>query len=161
MSLSLVKQHQSEQQEAAAIAMAARPQKLKAPAAAAAAAATRRQSIDDLKLVRLELLKPLGLTLAENVPDEPRGVYVDDLSSSGSAAGCGQVRVGMLLLAACGVDVRRKDFDAVMDILRDAPPNKPLLLVFDDRIPSAVTTTAAAAAAVNTPLIHQAEIPSK
>jgi hypothetical protein len=76
------------------------------------------------------LSKPLGITLGENVEDEEKGVHVSSCAAGGNAANTGLIEPGMLLLEACGEDVRFKDFDSVMDILRSAPAGEKIKLVF-------------------------------
>jgi hypothetical protein len=81
-------------------------------------------------LVEVFLSKPLGITLGENVEDEEQGVHVSSCAAGGNAAVTGLIHPGMLLLEACGKDVRQKDFDSVMDILRGAPAGEKIKLVF-------------------------------
>jgi hypothetical protein len=80
--------------------------------------------------VEVFLSKPLGLTLGENVEDEEQGVHVSSCAAGGNAAITGVIHPGMLLLEACGKDVREKDFDSVMDILRGAPAGEKIKLIF-------------------------------
>ena len=78
----------------------------------------------------VHILKPLGITMGENVEDEEQGVHVASCTPNGNAAATGVIRPGMILLEACGEDVRHRDFDDIMDILRGAPADEKLTLVF-------------------------------
>ena len=97
--------------------------------------ASSHQEQDDKQIegiIEVFIRKPLGLTLGENEPDEPMGVHVSKVVHGGSADRTGQIKPGMVLLTACGEDVTELDFDEVMDILRDAPKDEDLCLVFKE-----------------------------
>ena len=85
----------------------------------------------DRPTIEVLIRKPLGLTLGENEPDEPLGVHVSKVVDGGNAYKNGLIKAGMVMLRACGQDVTEKDFDDVMDILRDAPKDEDLCLVFE------------------------------
>lgn len=108
---------------------------------------------EDDKYIRVCVKKPLGLTLGENESDGAMGVHVESFSKDGNAAATGLIRPGLLLIEACGVNVQRSDFDSIMDILREAPADKPLSLVFADPAnvlpPEEPTPSSPSASAVN------------
>jgi hypothetical protein len=80
--------------------------------------------------VIVNIYKPLGITMGENEEDEEQGVHVASIAPGGNAAKTNALHPGMVLLEACGEDVRFKDFDDIMDILRGAPADETLKLVF-------------------------------
>lgn len=82
--------------------------------------------------IHVSISKPLGISLGENVPNEASGVYVEECSPGGKADATGVIFPGLMLMSACGTDVQSYDFDSVMNILRTAPVEEPLLLVFWD-----------------------------
>jgi ferredoxin len=76
----------------------------------------------------LTLEKPLGLVLEEVVENEPRGVYVREVSDSGSARPHRSTIVGLAVRSVQGRDVARLRFDQVMDVIARAP--SPLSMEF-------------------------------
>lgn len=65
------------------------------------------------------LSKPLGAVLEECAPG---GVRIEELQDGGSAAETGLLKKGDRLLSVVGTDVAMSDFDSVMALLVDAPP---------------------------------------
>jgi hypothetical protein len=82
--------------------------------------------------VYVAVSKPLGMNLAENVPDEPLGVHIEKIVPDGNAASCGILRAGFVLREVCGKDAMEMEFDDIMDILREAPFDTPLKMIFLD-----------------------------
>ncbi len=76
------------------------------------------------------ILKPLGITMGENEEDEEQGVHVASCAPGGNADLTGVITAGMILLEACGENVRYMDFDDIMDILRGAPADEELKMIF-------------------------------
>jgi ferredoxin len=76
----------------------------------------------------LTLEKPLGLVLEEVVENEPRGVYVREVSDAGSARPHRSTLEGLAVRAVQGRDVTRLRFDQVMDVIARAP--SPLRMEF-------------------------------
>ena len=69
----------------------------------------------------LSLPKPLGLILEENEEGKSEGVYVSDFGESGSALEYAEQLKGASLTTVQGNDVRRLDFDTVMDTIINSP----------------------------------------
>lgn len=80
----------------------------------------------------VSLQKPLGMTLVEVEENKKSGVFVEEVNEGGSAFQSGAIRKGLYLMEINGVDVKYEDFDTIMDLLIDAPAEKPLELVFID-----------------------------
>jgi hypothetical protein len=72
------------------------------------------------------------MNLAENVPDEPLGVHIEKIIPDGNAAQCGVLKCGFILREVCGKDAMEMEFDDIMDILREAPFDAPLKMIFMD-----------------------------
>jgi ferredoxin len=83
------------------------------------------------ELVDVSVNKPLGLVFEEIEENASKGVYVVECND-GNAKSTGKVFPGMMLVQACGQDTHSLNFDAIMDILRESPENKPLNLRFID-----------------------------
>ena len=82
-------------------------------------------------LLSLELEKPLGIILEENVENEPKGVKVEALADSGSAY-ASKYRdelVGLKLAKVNGENVLDIGFDDVMEKIIDSP--SPVLVDFE------------------------------
>jgi hypothetical protein len=82
--------------------------------------------------IHVSITKPLGISLGENIPNEASGVYVEECAAGGKADSTGVIFPGLMLMNACGTDVQAFDFDSVMNILKGAPADQPLDLVFWD-----------------------------
>jgi hypothetical protein len=82
--------------------------------------------------IHVSITKPLGISLGENIPNEASGVYVEECAPGGKADSTGVIFPGLMLMNACGTDVQTFDFDSVMNILKSAPADSPLELVFWD-----------------------------
>lgn len=89
-------------------------------------------TFDPDSYIYTSISKPLGLSLGENVPECAMGVYVESCAPGGKAEATGVLYPGLVLISACGIDVQAYDFDSVMDILRNAPSDVPVDLVFAD-----------------------------
>jgi ferredoxin len=76
----------------------------------------------------LALEKPLGLILEEVVENEPCGVYVKEVSESGSAFPHKSCIEGLAIRSVQGQDVTRFRFEQVMDAIARAP--SPLSIEF-------------------------------
>mmetsp|Transcript_15010 Transcript_15010/g.15744 ORF Transcript_15010/g.15744 Transcript_15010/m.15744 type:complete len:316 (+) Transcript_15010:1208-2155(+) len=83
-------------------------------------------------IISVAISKPLGMTLSENVPDEPLGVHIEKITSDGNAARCGVLKSGYILRDLCGKEALEMEFDDIMEILREAPFDIPLEMVFID-----------------------------
>jgi len=69
----------------------------------------------------LSLTKPLGVILEENVPGADAGVFVLEVSDTGSAASHADEILGCQLLTVMGKDVTKTSFDSVMETIIEAP----------------------------------------
>jgi C-terminal processing protease CtpA/Prc len=87
---------------------------------------------DPKYFIPVSIKKPLGLSLVEVEVDKKSGVFVDDMDSDGSAKASGVIKKGLYLMEINGVDVKYQDFDTILDLLIDAPADKPLDLLFVD-----------------------------
>lgn len=76
-------------------------------------------------------MKPFGLSLEEVQENGKRGVLVDEVND-GSAKESGEVRKGLFLVSADEQDLKYQDFDTILDVLRNAPEDEPVDLVFVD-----------------------------
>jgi ferredoxin len=56
-------------------------------------------------------------------------VYISECTKGGNGAKCG-LYPGLMLIEACGRDVKEEGFDEIMDIFRNNPENKLLNLTF-------------------------------
>lgn len=83
-------------------------------------------------IISVAISKPLGMTLSENVPDEPLGVHIEKIIADGNAALCGALKSGYILRDLCGKEALEMEFDDIMEILREAPFDIPLEMVFID-----------------------------
>lgn len=72
-------------------------------------------------LVSLSLPKPLGLVLEEVEEGKPSGVFVADFAEAGSALAHAEQLRGAVLVNVQGAATRNLNFDAVMDLLVNAP----------------------------------------
>lgn len=72
-------------------------------------------------VVTLSLEKPLGLILEEVEEGQPCGVFVKEITDTGSAVKYSDQLLEKKLLKVCGTDVTSLDFDAVMQTIVDAP----------------------------------------
>ena len=79
----------------------------------------------------MSVSRPLGVVFEEVEENSPRGVYVYEVSEGNIEATC-TVHQGMMLLSVNDEDVRRCDFDQVMDLLKAAPEGTNLVLTFMD-----------------------------
>lgn len=86
---------------------------------------------DKSKYVCVSLNKPLGAVFEEVAENTANGIYIQECSEGGNAANSG-LRAGLVLVEANGVDMRLKDFDGCMDVLKSTPPEEPLDLKFAD-----------------------------
>ena len=82
---------------------------------------TTQQNLEQDNIKKLTLEKPLGLILEEVEEDQPKGVYVCEISDEGSASEYEDILVGKKLLTVMDQDVRNLIFDDVMDKLINAP----------------------------------------
>ena len=71
---------------------------------------------DPETFVRVSCEKPFGLDLDEVEVDAPRGVTVAAVDPTGNGKISG-VRAGLFLVSVAGVDVKYKDFDAILEII--------------------------------------------
>jgi hypothetical protein len=82
-------------------------------------------------MVKANLQKPLGIVLEENeIIDIAGGAHIYKVRPGGAADQCGLLSVGMILVEACHQNCRLLDFDSIMDILKNAPTDHSLSLVF-------------------------------
>lgn len=84
---------------------------------------------DPKRITRVELSRPLGLSLEENIENQPRGVFVSDLKE-GSAKTSGKVLKGMYLIKVDDKDVKNLDFDSIMDEIIGKPEGKSIMMEF-------------------------------
>jgi len=88
---------------------------------------------DPETFVKVELKKPMGLSLEEVSATEKRGVYVLEVKEGSNAKQTQKVFKGQLLLEVNGEDVRYKSFDEVMDTLSTTPGDSVKLVFVDPR----------------------------
>lgn len=86
---------------------------------------------DPSAFVRVNVKKPLGLAFEEVEADAKSGVYVCEVNE-GNAKSTNAIYKGLLLIEVNGVDVKKADFDGAMNVMREAPADEPLQLVFID-----------------------------
>lgn len=87
------------------------------------------QKFDPSTFVKVSILKPLGLSLEENEPNNPRGVYISDVGD-GNAKSSGKLSKGLYLIEVAGVDVKYKDFDSIINLIGSLPQDKALDFIF-------------------------------
>ena len=86
---------------------------------------------DKSKYINVSINKPLGAVFEEVAENTANGIYIQECSEGGNAANSG-LRAGLVLVESNGIDMRLKDFDGCMDVLKSTPPEVPLDLKFAD-----------------------------
>lgn len=85
------------------------------------------KKFDTAKYQRVSLKKPLGLSLEEVQENTARGVMITDVNDGGSAKAAGLTSLrGKFLCSVNNVDVRYKTFDDIIDVISNAPADKPV-----------------------------------
>ena len=78
-------------------------------------------------LVRVSLMKPIGLVLEENdIINIIGGVHVFDINPTGNAAQTGLIKEGMILTEINGENCQLLDFDVIVEMMRSSPDDEPL-----------------------------------
>lgn len=90
------------------------------------------KKFDSQYFIPVSIKKPLGLSLLEAEEGKKLGVFVESVNEGGSAIQSSLIKKGLFLMEINGVDVKYQDFDTIMDLLIDAPADKPLDLLFID-----------------------------
>ena len=86
---------------------------------------------DPANIITVNLKRPLGLSLEENVENKPFGVFVAEVKE-GSAKASGKVRQGLYLLSVDEKDVKNADFDSIMDEIVSKPESADIKMSFID-----------------------------
>ena len=73
------------------------------------------------KFLKVNLKKPLGLSLEEVSENKARGVMITDVTDGGTAKASGQPIKGRFLVSVNQLDVRYKTFDDVLDLIGAIP----------------------------------------
>ena len=87
---------------------------------------------DPSTFIKVEIKKPMGISLEEVSATEKRGVYVLEVKD-GNAKQTNKVFKGQLLIEVNGEDVRYKSFDEVMDSLSTSQGESVNLVFVDPR----------------------------
>jgi ferredoxin len=84
---------------------------------------------DPAAFVRVAVTKPLGISLQEVEENRDGGVFVEEIDD-GTVKKTQKVKKGDYLVEVNGIDVRRMNFDQVIDILVSIPESQPIDMVF-------------------------------
>mmetsp|Transcript_12031 Transcript_12031/g.11678 ORF Transcript_12031/g.11678 Transcript_12031/m.11678 type:complete len:241 (-) Transcript_12031:61-783(-) len=89
------------------------------------------KKFDPETFIHISLMKPFGLSLEEVEENGRKGVLVDEIND-GNAKKSGKVYKGLFLVSADEKDLKYKDFDTILDVLRNSKEDEPVNLVFVD-----------------------------
>lgn len=99
----------------------------------------RRSATSDDNVLSLTLSKPMGMILEEVEEGQAAGVFCKEVSDSGSAVEYKDDVVGAKLSTVQGTDVTKLGFDAVMELLLEAPD--PVTIELEQQVSFAIGTT--------------------
>lgn len=87
---------------------------------------------DPNQFVTVSVRKPLGVSLFEVTENEKDGVFIGEIDEEGAIARTSKIQKGLFLLKINDEDVKKEDFDTIVNYLIQLPDEKKVQLTFID-----------------------------